>query len=161
MKKIHNASGVRVAALGLALAAAWPACAQQQQQQQAATAAAAIDPSAIRVLLVAELETTLSAQMAGTLGDLKASLGRQVPKGALLVQLQCNEALARANVAEAELAQARQNLDAKRSMRDLNAVGDIVEGLAQRLAAVAQGSAEQVTPEGVANGSGRVGHASF
>ncbi len=115
-------------ALCLGLAVLLPAAAQQRVQP--AAAAAAIDPSAIRVLLVAELETTLSAQMNGTLGDLKASLGRQVPKGALLVQLQCNEAQARANVAEAELAQARQNLDAKRSMRDLNAVGDIEVSIA-------------------------------
>lgn len=93
-------------------------------------APAAIDPAAIRVLLVAELETTLSAQMNGTLGELKYSLGKQVPKGALLVQLQCNEAQARANVAEAELAQARQNLDAKRSLRDLNAVGDLEVSMA-------------------------------
>jgi RND family efflux transporter MFP subunit len=110
------------ALLSLALAAPLPAFAQP--------APAAIDPAAIRVLLVAELETTLSAQMNGTLGDLKASLGRQVPKGALLVQLQCNEAQARANVAEAELAQARQNLDAKRSLRDLNAVGDLEVSMA-------------------------------
>ena len=111
--------------LCLALATAIPAAAQPQSPQ-----AAAIDPAAIRVLLVAELETTLSAQMNGTLGELKYSLGKQVPKGALLVQLQCNEAQARANVAEAELAQARQNLDAKRSLRDLNAVGDLEVSMA-------------------------------
>ncbi|MBS0455060.1 MAG: HlyD family efflux transporter periplasmic adaptor subunit [Proteobacteria bacterium] len=116
-------------ALCLGLVAAWPAVAQQGAPAQQPVPAA-IDPSAIRVLLVAELETTLSAQMNGTLGDLKASLGKQVPKGALLVQLQCNEAQARANVAEAELVQARQNLDAKRAMRDLNAVGDIEVSLA-------------------------------
>ncbi|SFM41726.1 efflux RND transporter periplasmic adaptor subunit [Variovorax sp. OV329] len=116
---LANVMSALLAATCLGLLA--PATMAQQPQPMPA----AIDPSAIRVLLVAELETTLSAQMAGTLGDLKASLGRQVPKGSLLVQLQCNEAQARANVAEAELAQARQNLDAKRAMRDLNAVGDI------------------------------------
>ncbi|HYP71479.1 MAG TPA: efflux RND transporter periplasmic adaptor subunit [Variovorax sp.] len=124
--------GARLAALlslCLGMAAVLPAVAQQPAPAQQPVPAA-IDPSAIRVLLVAELETTLSAQMTGTLGDLKASLGKQVPKGALLVQLQCNEAQARANVAEAELAQARQNLDAKRTMRDLNAVGDIEVSLA-------------------------------
>ncbi|MDM0110602.1 efflux RND transporter periplasmic adaptor subunit [Variovorax sp. J22R133] len=101
---------------------------------------ASIDPSAIRVLLVAELETTLSAQMNGTLGDLNASLGKQVPKGALLVALQCNEAQARANVAEAELAMSKQNLDAKRSLRDLNAVGDLEVNIAMTEMAKATGA---------------------
>lgn len=120
-------------ALCAGLMIAWQAVAQQPASaptQPQPPLPAVIDPSAIRVLLVAELETTLSAQMNGTLGDLKASLGKQVPKGAMLVQLQCNEAQARANVAEAELAQARQNLDAKRTMRDLNAVGDLEVSLA-------------------------------
>ncbi|HYP85862.1 efflux RND transporter periplasmic adaptor subunit [Variovorax sp.] len=93
-------------------------------------AAPAIDPNAIRVLLVSELETTLSAQMAGKLGDFKASLGQKVPKGDLLVPLECAEQQARANITEAELAQARQNLAAKRSLRDLNAVGDLEVSMA-------------------------------
>ena len=94
-KKLSTPRACRAAALWLGLALSVSAAAQQPPSQ--APMPAAIDPSAIRVLLVAELETTLSAQMNGTLGDLKASLGRQVPKGALLVQLQCSEAQARAN----------------------------------------------------------------
>ena len=99
-----------------------------------------IDPSAIRVLLVPELETTLSAQMNGTLGQINGSLGKQVPKGALLVQLQCGEHQARAKVAEAELAQARQNLDAKKALRDLNAVGDLEVSMAVTETEKASGS---------------------
>lgn len=83
------------------------------------------DPNAIRVLLSAENETTLSVQMNGTLGPLKARLGQKVAKGDTLVALDCSEAAARAQVAEAELAMAKQNLAAKQSMRQLDAVGDI------------------------------------
>jgi RND family efflux transporter MFP subunit len=80
--------------------------------------------SAIRVLLASELETTLSSQMSGTLGELKAGFGEQVGKSELLARFNCNEAEARAKVAAAELAMAKQNLEAKKQLRQLNAVGD-------------------------------------
>ena len=88
------------------------------------------DPSAIRVLLVAALETTLSAQMNGTLGELKAEFGQQVPQGATLVGFQCREAQARASVSESELQMAKQNLQAKLELRSLKAAGDIEVSMA-------------------------------
>ncbi len=81
--------------------------------------------SPIRVLLAAELETTLSSQMNGTLGELKTRFGERVAKGATLARFNCNEAQARGKVAVAELAMARQNLEAKKQLRKLDAVGDI------------------------------------
>ncbi|GHD57926.1 efflux RND transporter periplasmic adaptor subunit [Jeongeupia chitinilytica] len=83
------------------------------------------DPNAMRVLLAPVLETTLSSQMAGTLGTLNASLGQSVGKGATLASLSCGEVQARASVARAELNMARQNLTAKQGMHALNAAGDI------------------------------------
>jgi len=83
------------------------------------------DPNAIRVLLAPELETTLSAQMNGTLGDVSVRLGQTVGKGAALARLDCREVEARAKVAKAELALAQQNLEAKRGLRQLDAAGDI------------------------------------
>lgn len=83
------------------------------------------DPQLIRVLLAAELETTLSSQMSGTLGELKTSFGEHVAKGATLARFNCSEAQARGKVAVAELAMARQNLNAKKQLRKLDAVGDI------------------------------------
>lgn len=100
----------------------------------AATAAAAAavpasaatdDPGAIRVLLVARMETTLSSQMSGTIGELQAELGQKVAKNALLAQFNCTETQARAKVAGAELNMARQNLDAKQNLKKLNAAGDL------------------------------------
>ncbi|WP_152223829.1 efflux RND transporter periplasmic adaptor subunit [Pseudomonas sp. SCB32] len=88
------------------------------------------DPGAIRVLLVSDLETTLSAQMNGTLGALKASLGEKVAKDAQLAQLNCTEVNARAKVAAAELNMARANLAAKRNLRKLDAVGDLEVAMA-------------------------------
>nr|HDS0974409.1 efflux RND transporter periplasmic adaptor subunit [Pseudomonas putida] len=83
------------------------------------------DSQMIRVLLAADLETTLSSQMSGTLGELKTSFGERVAKGATLARFNCSEAQARGKVAAAELAMARQNLAAKQQLRKLDAVGDI------------------------------------
>lgn len=88
------------------------------------------DPGTIRVLLVAGLETTLSSQMSGTLGEFKASLGQTVAKDAVLARFDCAEAQARSRVAAAELTMARQNLDAKRNLRKLDAVGDLEVAMA-------------------------------
>src|SRR5262245_50848373 len=88
------------------------------------------EPGAIRVLLAAGLETTLSSQMNGTLGELHAALGQTVADNAILVELNCTEAQARARVADAELTMARQNLDAKRNLRKLDAVGDLEVAMA-------------------------------
>ncbi len=88
------------------------------------------DPNAIRVLLAPNTETTLSSQMNGTITDLRATLGKPVAKNTMLAQLNCGEVQARANVAKAELNMARQNLAAKRSLRDLKAAGDIEVAMA-------------------------------
>ncbi|VVP66141.1 hypothetical protein PS918_00301 [Pseudomonas fluorescens] len=111
----------------------------------AALGAQADDPpapgaSTIRVLLAAELETTLSSQMNGTLGELKATFGEHVAKSALLARFNCNEAEARSKVAVAELAMARQNLEAKKQLRQLNAVGDIEVSMANTEVQKAEGA---------------------
>ncbi|MEC5384082.1 efflux RND transporter periplasmic adaptor subunit [Uliginosibacterium sp. H3] len=83
------------------------------------------DPNAIRVLLTPQLETTLSAQMNGTLRAMDIRLGQAVSKGATLAALDCSEVDARARVARAELNMAKQNLTAKRGLKELDAAGDI------------------------------------
>lgn len=90
----------------------------------------AADASVIRVLLAAELETTLSSQMAGTLTELGAGFGKPVGKSSVLARFNCTEAQARSKVAAAELAMARQNLEAKKQLRKLDAVGDIEVSMA-------------------------------
>lgn len=83
------------------------------------------ETSAIRVLLAADVETTLSTQMNGVLGNFSTALGERVSRDATLVQIDCREAQARANVTAAELAMAKQNLAAREGMRGLQAVGDL------------------------------------
>jgi RND family efflux transporter MFP subunit len=94
----------------------------------------------IRVLLAAALETTLSSQMNGTLSSLDASLGQQVAKGAGLATFNCSEANAKAKVASAELAMAKQNHEAKRNLRTLNAVGDLEVAVAATEVQKAEGA---------------------
>ncbi|MGE8066483.1 efflux RND transporter periplasmic adaptor subunit [Pseudomonas sp. NPDC089569] len=135
---------------------ALPALAQETETLQTADEA-----SAIRVLLAPELETTLSSQMAGTLTELRGTFGQAVAKSAPLARFNCNEAEARAKVTVAELAMARQNLDAKKNLRKLDAVGDLEVSMANtevlkadgaRAMAAAQSSYCQV----IAPFSGRV-----
>jgi membrane fusion protein, multidrug efflux system len=98
------------------------------------------DPNAIRVLLAPNVETTLSSQMNGTITDLNATLGKQVGKNAVLAQMNCAEVQARANVAKAELNMARQNLNGKRSLRELKAAGDIEVAMSATEVEKAQGA---------------------
>ncbi len=97
------------------------------------------DPMAIRVLLAADQETTLVSQMAGTIDQLNASLGQSIKKGEKLVVMNCDEARARASMAQAELAGAQETLRTKSELRKLNAVGDselsLVRSAAERAAA--------------------------
>ncbi len=97
------------------------------------------DPMAIRVLLAADQETTLVSQMAGTIDQLNASLGQSIKQGEKLVTMNCDEARARANMAQAELAGAQETLRTKSELRKLNAVGDselsLVRSTTERAAA--------------------------
>ncbi|WP_432720769.1 efflux RND transporter periplasmic adaptor subunit [Jeongeupia wiesaeckerbachi] len=110
-------------------------------------APAADDTNAMRVLLAPVLETTLSSQMAGTLGALSASLGQGVKKGATLASLKCDEVQARANVAKAELNMAKQNFTAKQGLRALDAAGDIEVATARTEVEKANGAVSLATAQ--------------
>lgn len=71
------------------------------------------DPSAIRILLSANPESTISAPMTGRLDTLDAALGQKVAKDAVLIKLDCGEPQARLRMANAELAGARETLKAR------------------------------------------------
>ena len=89
------------------------------------------DPSAIRVLLSANPESTISAPMTGRLDTLDAALGQKVAKDAVLIKLDCGEPQARLRMANAELAGARETLKAKVGLRKLDAAGDTEVNLAR------------------------------
>lgn len=87
-------------------------------------------PNPIRVLLSPELETTLTAQMAGRISVLNASLGSAVTKGRPIVVFDCSEASAKLQMAQAEYASALESLETKNRLRKLEAAGDMEVALA-------------------------------
>jgi membrane fusion protein (multidrug efflux system) len=92
--------------------------------------ASATNPDAIRVLLSPALETTLVAQVVGTITALNASLGAAVKKGKTLVAFDCSEAAARLRMAQAEQASAEETWKAKTQLRQLDAAGDMEVAMA-------------------------------
>lgn len=100
-------------------------------QAPAPRAGGPVDPNAIRVLLSAELETTLASQMVGRISALNVSLGAAVNKGRVLVSFDCSEPLAKMQMAEAEYAMARETLETKVSLRKLEAAGDMEVAMAR------------------------------
>jgi membrane fusion protein (multidrug efflux system) len=88
------------------------------------------DASAIRVLLSADQETTLAAQMVGRIASLPVQLGKRMKKGQTVASFDCGEANARLNMAQAEYAAAKESLNAKERLRSLDAAGDVEVSLA-------------------------------
>ena len=123
-------------------AAGMTCCAVLAQAQAPAPRASSLaaDPAASRVLLVAELETVLSSEMNGTLEAMQGTLGERVAKGAVLARFDCREAAAKAKVTSAELTLAQQNLEAKRNLRKLDAVGDLEVAMASTEVQKAEGA---------------------
>jgi len=91
----------------------------------AQTAPVVADADAIRVLLAADQETTLVAQMNGRIEILNAGLGQAHTKGKQIVGMECGESLARLRMADAELVSARETLAGKTGLKALNAAGDM------------------------------------
>ena len=87
-------------------------------------------PNPIRVLLSPDLETILTAQMAGRISVLNASLGSAVTKGRPIVVFDCSEASAKLQMAQAEYASALESLETKNRLRKLEAAGDMEVSLA-------------------------------
>jgi RND family efflux transporter MFP subunit len=99
-----------------------------------------VEANAIRVLLAAEQETTLVAQMAGRIETLNATLGQPIVKGKLVVGLECGESQARLRMAEAELVSAKETLTGKTGLKQLNAAGDMEVSMAQAAVDRAKGA---------------------
>lgn len=117
-----------------------PAPQLRQAAPLVAAASVVADPNAIRVQLSPELETTLVSQMVGRISRLDASLGSRVVKGRTVVMLDCSEAHARLQIAQAEHAGAAETLDVKRRLQHLEAAGDSEVKLAQSAVNRADGS---------------------
>jgi membrane fusion protein (multidrug efflux system) len=128
---------------------------------QSPSSAVLSNPDAIRVLLSAQTETTLVAQMMGQIETLNASLGGAVKKGQTLVAFDCAEAQARLHMAQAERDSAQETLSVKSNLRKLDAAGDLEVSLARTElrrseAAVAMGNAQAAQCKVLAPFDGRV-----
>jgi RND family efflux transporter MFP subunit len=93
-----------------------------------------------RALLTPDRETTLVAQMVGTVQKLGGDMGSSFRQGAVLVRFDCAEQRARLGMARAELNGAEQQHQAKVRLQGLNAAGDVEVSLAA--AAVAKARAQ-------------------
>ncbi|WP_397453489.1 efflux RND transporter periplasmic adaptor subunit [Pseudomonas sp. NA-150] len=87
------------------------------------------DP-AVRVLLVADQETTLASQLVGRVHAVNASLGSTFNKGDVLVSFDCDEQNARLKMAQADLSSARETHDAKLRLQGLQSAGEVEVSLA-------------------------------
>ncbi|CAN1600618.1 RND family efflux transporter MFP subunit [Pseudomonas mediterranea] len=95
----------------------------------------------VRVLLVADQETTLASQLVGRVRAVNASLGSSFRKGDVLVSFDCDEQTARLKMAQADLSSARETHDAKLRLQGLQSAGEVEVSLA---ASAAEKAAAQV-----------------
>jgi RND family efflux transporter MFP subunit len=93
-------------------------------------ASGATQDDAVRGLLVADRETTLSSTVAAKIKELNASIGSAFIAGQTLVSFDCEEPVARLNIAKAELAGAVETHEAKLRMQGLGQAGDVEVALA-------------------------------
>lgn len=124
-----------VAALMLAgVCAAAPAAPAEAARAPAADSAG----EGIRVLLTPALETTLVSQIAGVVREVEGNIGQSFGKGRVLVAFDCEEQNARLKMAEAELAAAREDHEAKLRLQGMQQASAVEVSIAASTAARAR-----------------------
>ncbi len=98
--------------------------------------------NAIRVLLVADRETTLSSSVTAKIKKLHVSIGVHFEAGQTLVEFDCEEPVARLNIANAELSGAVEAHEAKVRMQGLEQASDVEVALAASAAAKGRAQVE-------------------
>ena len=96
----------------------------------------------VRVLLVADRETTLSSPVTARIKMLYVSIGVPFGVGQTLVSFDCEEPVAKLSMANAELAGAVETHEAKLRMQGLEQASDVEVALAASAAAKARGQVE-------------------
>jgi membrane fusion protein, multidrug efflux system len=91
----------------------------------AAPVPVAAEATAVRALIVADMEATISAQLAGRLTSLPRQVGDSFAAGDLLAGFDCQERQASVKAAQAELLGARETHLAKLKLQSLGAVSDL------------------------------------
>lgn len=85
----------------------------------------------VRVLVAAENESVLSAQMAGRIVGINARLGDRIGRGQVILHFDCGERQARLGMARAELDGARDLLDAKTKLQAMQSASLLEVGQAE------------------------------
>lgn len=140
----HLSALRRCLLIGLALVMHTAVYAQQARPADEAppansAAAAAKTSDRVRVMLVANGETTLSSATAARVKQLNAHIGLQFAKGHTLVVFECDEPQARLVMANAELAGAQETLEARVRMQGLQQASDVEVALAAAAVSKARG----------------------
>lgn len=91
----------------------------------AMTSSAALKNDSIRVLIAAEQESILAAQMAGRIAQVNISLGSSINKGQALLQFVCDEQNAHLNMAKAEFYGAQQTYESKVKLHAMQAGSEL------------------------------------
>ncbi len=92
----------------------------------------------VRVLLIPSLDTTVSSPVVGRIKAIESALGAGFAAGQVLVRFDCEEPIARRDMALAELAGAVETHEAKVRMRGLDQASDVEVALAASAAAKAR-----------------------
>ncbi len=88
------------------------------------------EATTIRVLLLPERETTISSTIGARLVSFNGTVGQRFRAGDLLVAFDCEEALARVDMSQAELSGAIDQHEAKVKMQGLDQASDVEVALA-------------------------------
>ena len=91
----------------------------------AATKPAAAEGTAVRALVVADMEATISSQLAGRLTKVPRQVGDAFTAGDLLASFDCQDRQAGVKAAQADLLGARETHLAKLQLQSLGAVSDL------------------------------------
>lgn len=123
-----------LAACALAASAALSAPARAQTPANGGAAAAAPtapgDAQAVRFLVVASSESSLSAAGPGRIASVAVGLGDAVRAGQVLAQLDCGDTSARRDAARADLTSARLQHEAKMKLQGLQSAAEVEVELA-------------------------------
>lgn len=92
----------------------------------------------VRVLLIPSLDTTISSPVAGRIKVIESQLGAGFAAGKVLIGFDCDEPVARLNMAKADLAGALETHEAKVRLQGLEQASDVEVALAAAAAAKAR-----------------------
>src|SRR5471030_1745629 len=117
---------------GAAMSAATPPPAASAVRPLASAPAAAANPD-IRVLIAADQESVLAAQMAGRVEALNVQLGSSIHAGQVLLRFGCDEQDAHLNMARAEFYGAQQTYESKAKLQATQSVSmlEVVQAAAE------------------------------